>query len=178
VTNPDLFRDALSSARFSAVHFESRDAYAIGEEEEDGYARFLAGGEPDVDPNGDYWRPWVERVRDAVGRGVVMRRARIISEPVSDYIRFEHALTAANIAAGEQVRWLPRRLTAGIAVSAIDFWLFDDDVVILNHFDGNGDWRTVQNKELTTDPAVVKLCKESFEAVWSRAVPHAEYKLA
>jgi len=178
VTNPDLFRDTLAKARFSAVHFESRDTYAIGDEEADGYNRFLAGGEPDVDPDGDYWRPWVELVREAVGRGVAMRRARIISEPVSDYIRFEHALTAVNVAAGEQVRWLPRRSAAGIAVSALDYWLFDDDVVILNNFDGNGDWRTVQNMELNTDPAVVELCAESFEAVWSRAIPHPEYKIA
>jgi hypothetical protein len=29
--------------------------------------------------------------------------------------------------------------------------------------------------ELTTDPALVKPCATAFEAVWERAVPHAEY---
>ena len=47
-----------------------------------------------------------------------MRRARVVSEPVTDYIRYEHDLTFANVAAGELVRWLPRRNAADIAVSA------------------------------------------------------------
>lgn len=35
-------------------------------------------------------RPWFDLVRAHVARGVEFRRARIVSEPVTDYIRFEH----------------------------------------------------------------------------------------
>ena len=53
-------------------------------------------------------RPWLDLIREVTGRGVPVRRARVVSEPVTDYIRFEHATTDSNVAAGEQVRWLPR----------------------------------------------------------------------
>ncbi|MFD3613332.1 DUF6879 family protein [Streptomyces atroolivaceus] len=39
-----------------------------------------------------------------VARGVKVCRARTVSEPGIDYIRFEHAITDANLCAGEQVR--------------------------------------------------------------------------
>jgi len=40
-------------------------------------------------------------------RGVQIRRVRIVSEPVTDYIMFEHATTGSNVAAREDVCWLP-----------------------------------------------------------------------
>ncbi|MFG3049848.1 DUF6879 family protein [Kitasatospora sp. NPDC048239] len=30
--------------------------------------------------------------------------------------------------------------------------------------------------EVTTDPAVVKLCASAFEATWDRAIPHEDYR--
>jgi hypothetical protein len=48
--------------------------------------------------------------RTTVAGGVRMRRVRSISEPLADFIRFEYDITIGrNVAAGEQVRWLPRR---------------------------------------------------------------------
>ena len=67
-----------------------------------------------------------------------MRRARIVSEPVSEYIRFEHDVTYTNVAAGEEVRWLPRRLASDIALPGNDFWLFDERLAVFNHFAGAG----------------------------------------
>jgi hypothetical protein len=103
-----------------------------------------------------------------------MRRARIVSEPVTEYIRFEHAGTVNNIAAGENVRWLPRRRASDIALPGNDFWVFDDRLVEWNHFTGDGG---LVGHELTDDPAVVKLCASAFESVWERAVPHVEYQV-
>ncbi len=55
------------------------------------------------------WASWSDLIRATVARGVSVRRIRLVSEPVTDYIRFEYDVTAAhNLAAGEQVRWLPR----------------------------------------------------------------------
>ncbi|MFC1414321.1 DUF6879 family protein [Streptacidiphilus sp. N1-12] len=45
-----------------------------------------------MDPASDHWRrSWVELIGETTGRGVVVQRARIVSEPVSEYIRYEHA---------------------------------------------------------------------------------------
>jgi hypothetical protein len=64
--------------------------------------------------------PFHQSVADAVARGVTVRRARVVSEPVGDYIRYEHACTAQNIAAGEDVRWLPRRLASDLLIPGND----------------------------------------------------------
>lgn len=107
---PD-FAELLEGARNTAVHLELRDVYSVGDETEsfDRFLRTGAADPTDLDPDSARWQGWVPLARETVGRGVVMRRARVISEPVTDYIRYEHALTPVNIAVGERVRWLPRR---------------------------------------------------------------------
>jgi hypothetical protein len=125
------------------------------------------------DPESQHWR---DLIRMAVSRGVEVHRARIVSEPVSAYIRFEYEITSPhNIAAGEQVRWLPRRHATDLALPGNDFWLFDGKTALINHFDGNGAWI---DTEVTTDPMVIKHCAEAFEAVWARAVDHQDYRPA
>jgi hypothetical protein len=168
------FAELLDSARHSAVHLEMRDAYGVSNEAED-FAHWQATGERDVDPGSDYWGPWVELIRRTVARGVVVRRARIVSEPVSAYIRYEHAGTGVNLGAGELVRWLPRRQVGAIALPGNDFWLIDGRKVRWNHFTGDGGSAP---GEVSDDPTAARLCAEAFEAVWSRATPHDEYKIA
>ncbi|MER5971448.1 DUF6879 family protein [Streptomyces sp. NPDC002055] len=167
------FVELLDGAQHSAVHLEMRDAYGVVNEAED-FAQWKRTGERDVDPASAYWAPWVELIRRTVGRGVSVRRARIVSEPVSDYIRYEHAATRVNIAAGEQVRWLPRRRASDIALPGNDFWLIDDRVIRWNHFTGEG---ASGGGEMNEEPAVAKLCSQAFEAAWARAVPHQEYEI-
>jgi hypothetical protein len=79
-----------------------------------------------------------------------------------------------NVAAGEEVRWLPRRRASDLALPGNDFWLFDDRLVRFGYFTGDGEFL---EHELADDPAVVKLCASAFEAVWERAIPHGNYRL-
>lgn len=167
------FGELLGACRHSAVHLELRDQYAVTSEAEE-YARWQATGERDADPASPYWSPWVDLVSGAVARGVVVRRARVVSEPVSDYVRYEHAVTGVNLHAGELVRWLPRRRAADLALPGADFWLFDGRLVRWGFFSGDGH---LTGHEVTDDPAAAELCARAFEAVWSRAVPHDEYKI-
>lgn len=167
--------EPFRAARVSAVHLEMRDTYAVGDETGP-FDHWRATGEADTDPESDMWRPWTSLVRDMVASGVVMRRARIVSEPVTEYIRYEHAGTNVNLTVGELVRWLPRRLAADLALPGADFWLFDSTTVVFNHFTGNGDWAE-PGTETRTEPRVAKLCTDAFEAVWERGIPHEEYKI-
>ena len=100
-----VFLEAMAAATSTAFHLEMRDHYGVAVEAED-FARWQQSGERDMDPASEYWSDFIRLVRETLGRGVELRRARIVSEPVSDYIRFEHAGTSVNVAAGEQVRWL------------------------------------------------------------------------
>ncbi|MGA5820554.1 DUF6879 family protein [Kitasatospora sp. NPDC094028] len=169
---PD-FAALLGQAQRSAVHLEMRDLYAVGDES-DIIADFKRTGQADLNPNDPYWADWLGIVREAVARGVVMRRARIVSEPVTDYIRWEHAVTPLNVGAGEQVRWLPRRLASDIALPGNDLWLIDDRLVMFHWFTGDGDWA---GHAFDDDPATVKMVSAAFEAVWDRATPHEQYSV-
>ncbi|WHM35805.1 DUF6879 family protein [Streptomyces sp. BPTC-684] len=171
--NVPSFAELLDSAERTAVHLEMRDAYGVAGEAAD-FACWKRTGERDMDPGSPDWAPWVELIRRTVARGVTVRRARIVSEPVSDYIRFEHAGTPVNLAAGEQVRWLPRRRASDIALPGNDFWLIDDRRIRWNHFTGDG---ASGGGEFSEDPAAATLCASAFEAVWVRAVPHEDYKI-
>ncbi|MFI1173753.1 DUF6879 family protein [Streptomyces melanogenes] len=159
------FAELLGQCERSAVHLELRDSYAPT-------GRFEAwrrGERVDWEDRVSWWHPYDQLIADSVARGVVIRRARVVSEPVTEYIRWEHYVTRANITAGEQVRWLPRRRATDIALPGNDFWLFDDRLLRVHHFSGDGE---VVEDEITRDPATVKLCSTAFEAVWERAVPH------
>ncbi|MFG3021997.1 DUF6879 family protein [Streptomyces sp. NPDC048254] len=168
------FDELLDGAERSAVHLEMRDAYGVAGEADD-FTHWKATGERDTNPDSPYWGPWTRLIRRTVARGVVVRRARIVSEPVTDYIRYEHGATQVNIDAGEQVRWLPRRRASDIALPGNDFWLIDGRLIRWNHFSGDG---ASGGGEISEDPAAAKLCAEAFEAVWVRATPHDDYRIS
>ncbi|MFJ6612498.1 DUF6879 family protein [Streptomyces sp. NPDC091289] len=165
------FSDLIRSVRESAVHLEMRDGYGV-ENEIEGFTAWKQGHRLNPEDKGSWWRPWLDLVQEVTAKGVVIRRARIVSEPVSDYIAFEHSGTFTNVAAGEQIRWLPRRGASDLALPGNDFWLFDGRLVQFNIFDGIGRW---VHTDQTEDPDVATLCASAFEAVWERAIPHEKY---
>jgi hypothetical protein len=161
------FSDLIAATTRTALHLEQRDAYTPDDRR---FQDWGAGRPLPVPAN----PAWSALVRANVARGVEFRRARIVSEPLSDYLRFEHSITQeVNIAAGEQVRWLPRRLGTGLCVPPNDYWIFDNRLVRYGFFAGDG---TFLEHELADDPAVVRMCAEAFEAVWERAIPHTDYE--
>ncbi|MFF7889395.1 DUF6879 family protein [Streptomyces sp. NPDC020794] len=162
------FADLLDACDHSAVHLEMRDAYAPTER----FEAWRRGERIEWEDRASWWHPYDQTIADAVGRDVVIRRARIVSEPVSEYIRWEHYVTHANVTAGEQVRWLPRRRATDLSLPGNDYWLFDGRLARVHHFDGDG---AVVQDEFTEDPAVIKHLSDAFEAVWDRAIPHDRY---
>ncbi|TDB80990.1 hypothetical protein E1264_33345 [Actinomadura sp. KC216] len=164
------FSELIAATTSSAVHLEMRDAYTPADPV---FQEWLAGRVNIEEPA---YPGWLELVREHVARGVRFRRARIVSEPLAAFTRFEYEITPAlNLAAGEQVRWLPRRRASDLCLPGNDFWLFDDRLVRLHHFSGDGE---IVEDELSDDASLVKLCAAAFEAVWERGIDHAEYRPA
>jgi hypothetical protein len=167
VTEP-LAYGLLRAAEHSALHMELRDNYTPDDAD---WLDWQAGRR--FDP-AERWADWHGLIRETVDRGVGVRRVRLVSEPVTDYIRFEYDVTAAhNLAAGEGVRWLPRHTASGLLVPAEDLWVFDSQVVLWNHFAGDGSWA---GEERSDDRALAKLCVSSFEAAWKRGISHEDYR--
>ncbi|WP_237531418.1 DUF6879 family protein [Streptomyces sp. SID3212] len=146
-----------------------RDDYGDNER----FAAWRRGDRIDWDNRSSWWRGFHDQIAEAVARGVSVRRARIVSEPVSEYIRWEHEMTRANLAAGEQVRWVPRRLASTLALPCNDYWLFDDRLARVHHFAGNG---SLVADEFTSEPDALKLFATSFESAWDLGIPHEDYR--
>jgi hypothetical protein len=161
------FSELIAATASSAVHLEMRDAYTPDDQ------RFLdwLAGKPLPRPANPAWS---QLVQAHTARGVRFRRARVVSEPLADYIRFEHAITdEVNVCAGEEVRWLPRRRASDLCLPGNDFWLFDDRLIRFSYFSGDGH---ILEDELVSDTAVARMCSAAFEAVWEHSIPHAEYR--
>lgn len=157
----------FSTFKREAFHLEMRDSY--GTQVERPHLDKWERGESD---DSEWLKPWFDTVRNGTAAGKLFRRVRIISEPVTDYIRWEHMDAHLFVEAGEDIRWLPRRLVSPIAFPGNDFWLFDTETVIFSVFAGNG---KVIARQLYTDPAVVHLCESAFSAAWELAIPHRDY---
>ncbi|WP_042365139.1 DUF6879 family protein [Streptacidiphilus neutrinimicus] len=165
--------DLIGSASEYARHLELRDRYLVPDEEAE-FQTWRADGTLDVDPDGDGWRGWTGIVRSASSRGCAVQRLRIVSEPVTEYTRWLHAITAANVAAGEQVRWLPRAMARDLLIPAEDFWLLDDRLVAFNELDGDGN---SHGWDVRDDPALaVRMCV-AWSELWDRAIPHEKYEV-
>ncbi|MPZ83104.1 MAG: hypothetical protein GEV28_23010 [Actinophytocola sp.] len=160
--------DLINSFQRQALHLEMRDSYGTAAE-----LLHLAkweAGEPD---DTDWLQPWFDRVRAATEAGKVIRRARIVSEPVSDYQKWVLKDSHLFVEAGEDIRWIPRSRVSTVALPGNDFWLFDDQVVIFLIFAGSG---SIVGRQKVTDPTIVELCRHAFDAAWELSIPDGEYK--
>lgn len=165
-------RDQLiDTFQHEAVHVEMRDVYAT-DVEKDRFNSWLRGERLDPDEEAEWWRPWSDFMRDNGEKGKTLKRLRIVSEPVTDYIRFEWHDAAELVRAGEDVRWLPRRRASPLLLPGNDYWMLDRRTVAFTHFSGDGH---VLGHEATSDQRIVRMCAAAFDEAWEVAVPHAEY---
>ena len=161
------FAALFPEVKHEALHLEMRDSY--GTEAEIPHLAKWAAGEPD---DFGWLQPWCTYVRDATAAGKTFRRARVVSEPLSDYQRWAHSLTAPMVDAGEDIRWVPRARVSELMFPGNDFWLFDNKLLVFMVFAGNG---LVVERAARTDPGLIARCRESFEAAWALSIPHREY---
>ncbi len=167
-TSYDELDRLFTSFRREALHLEMRDAYGTAVELP--HLRKWLDGEPD---DTEWLQSWFDTVRAGTKAGKVFRRARIVSEPVSEYQQWVLRDTHLYVEAGEDIRWAPRRLVSNVALPGNDFWLFDRELAVFLIFAGNG---LVMDYLSTTDQAAVDLCVSAFDAVWNLSIPNSEYQ--
>lgn len=160
------FAQFLSTARRSAIHLEMRETYG---DDDPRFQPWRETGSTEFD-----WSTWNEMIAPAVERGVRMRRVRVVSEPVTDYIRWEHAISDGNIKAGEDLRWLPRRQAYDLLLPGADLWMIDHRLVRYNFNAGDG--TSLRQYEYVSDPRKVAQVVAAVEMIWERAIPHADYE--
>ncbi len=143
-----------------------------GSGEDDSLRAFLAGVSPEPHPG---QREWRELGGAAVRAGRTMQRVHVVTEPVTDYVRFEVGWSYAySVAAGDDVRvislsnddeWPPE-------VPREDFWLFDDTVLFSMRYKAEGTWVGVERR---TDPVAAATACRARDAALLRARLWAAY---
>ncbi|MDR7302236.1 DUF6879 family protein [Haloactinomyces albus] len=162
------FQQLFREFTFTAFRLENQGIYREPHEAEP-LRQFLAGEQPD-----DRWlQPWVDNVRKATSEGRQFQRVRVLTEPLTDYLRFEMDLALRqNIPAGEDIRAVSQPEAVGLGLPEnTDFWMFDDERVALMHFGDHG----MLGAEMLTDPDTVAQYREWCDRAWDVAVPHEQW---
>lgn len=168
VSYEDL-NDLCRGIKTSFVHLETRDAY--GTEVELPHMAKWRRGEPD-----DFaWLGWwLEMLHGHRAAGRTCQRARVVSEPLSDYQRWTMSHAELFVDAGEDIRYVARPQLTHVALPGSgDFYVFDDETVLFLHYAGNG---TNASFEVTDDIRTVQTCSAMFDDVWKLAIPVREYR--
>ncbi len=157
--------------RRSCFRLETLQCYR-GSGEDDSIRAFLAGQTPQPHPGK---QEWMTLVGAAIRDGRTMQRVHVVTEPLTDYVRFEVAWSYAHsVAAGEDVRIIP--LAEGGAwpldVPLRDFWLFDDTELFGMCYDADGTWIGVAH---LTDPSAALVACQQREAALRLAQPWVTY---
>jgi len=151
----------------SAFRLELHPVYTMpGEADE--LRRFLAGEKP---PS-DYHYGWLDTVANAATAGKTMRRVRVVTRPLTDYIRYEFEWGFVyNVHAGEDIRVLDLTGRPGPGLPDYDFWMFDESAVVKLLYRPDG---TQIVRELIQDPDIAAYLRYR-DAAWQDAVPFEGY---
>ncbi|PXY33539.1 hypothetical protein BAY59_10675 [Prauserella coralliicola] len=157
---------AFSSFRVSAFRWEAQGVYREPHEQEP-LRQFLAGEAVDT----SFVKDWLAEVRRNTDAGRRYSRVRVLTDPLTDYLRFELAMTPYNIDAGEDVRVLSKERQRELSLPSQDFWLFDDEWAAVMRFGDQG----LIDAEVVSDPAALDLFREIRDLAWKEAVPFRDY---
>lgn len=165
--------ELLRHARHDAFHLEVSDDHSQVADETEPMRRVLDGLPPfEADDYPETWREWESLVSTVTGREVTMRRVRVVTEPLTDYIRFLHALTARNQQFGEDIRWLPRDRVDESEYTSDEWWLIDDVTVAFTLFSPRGDF---VGTAVTADPVIATRCRAVRDKLWGMSIPHHSF---
>ncbi len=131
---------------------------------------FLAGELPVVrECTSDAWTAMVTRQTSA---GKVIRRARVMDDPLTDYNRYMIYSGHRNVSVGEDIRYLGRERANAIDLPDHDFWVFDDVRMVELRFTGDG---RLIGFDLITEPAVVARHADWIRRALAAATPSIDY---
>lgn len=128
----------------------------------------LAGKPVDWSPRA-WWENWV---RGLAGQGRSISRVHVVTEPLTDYVRYELEPYRRDQEAGQDARILPRPQALALGLPQFDYWLFDRERVAVMVYDPGA---VMLRAELSDDPVLVRLCDAWRGVAMSNAIPLDEY---
>jgi hypothetical protein len=119
----------------------------------------------------EWLRPWLDDVRAATQAGRKFERVRMMTEPLTEYLRWQVEVAPANIEAGEVMHVIPESTARTVGLPKEDFWLFDDERVAVLHFTPDD----LLGAEIITDPATVARYRSWRDLAMQYAVAFEDY---
>ena len=159
------FGRLFTSFEHTAYRLETLQRYDVAHERES-FAAFLAGHPVSRESKSE----WVGVITDAVQAGKTMRRVHVVTEPLTDYLRFEMASYRWNWEAGEDIRILP--VTEWPDLPRRDYWLFDSRDLWAMEYDDDGRFL---HAEQVDDAAEVVRSNYWRDKALSLAMPYPDY---
>ena len=166
-TPADLYRTCGVSAR----RLETLQDYDVSGDEE--RLRAFLAGEP-LPPPRQGKADDLALIADLRKRGRYVGRVHVVDRPLTDYVRYELAVYAENVAAGEDVLIADRSAHPELDRLAQDFAIFDSETVVLFDYDVG----RVRGYRVVSDHETVKRCVAEYELAAGKSVPLAEFMAA
>lgn len=153
----------------TAFRLEALDVYDVDSDGGD-VAGYLSGEKA---PDNDYKDGWLKQLADDTAAGKQWSRVHVLTSPLNDYLRYECEWGYAyNVAAGEIVQILDlAEQTAPDELIAEEFWLFDNQHILLMHYDDAGHFLGGE----PLGPEHLPRYKAAAQAAQAAAVPFAEW---
>jgi hypothetical protein len=161
------FTQLFDGFKRTARRLEVRDRYSSPVDDAT-VRQFLTGQDLDL----GWLEPWFTRVRAATAAGRQFARIRVVTEPLSDYKRYEMAVCSRAVAAGEDIRYLPRARAHELGLPEYDFWVFDSDTLALLYF---SDEDVFLGAELVYEPDAVACHDRWLDLAQQHATPYTQY---
>lgn len=128
--------------------------------DDDDFHRYMRG---EIAPTAQAKAPWLDRIRADTEAGRIWRRVHAVTEPLTDYVRYEAEWGYCySSSAGEQIRMA--RLTVALA-GVGDFFVLDLEHVVRSRYDESGRFRHAE--VLQSDAAAPYLA--IAELLWNQA---------
>lgn len=113
---------------------------------------------------------YTERVSRQRAEGKYHGRVHIVTQPLSDYLRFEFRYYAVHVRAGDDIRILDVTNRPNPLEGVQDFWMFDRTEVVLMNYEDDG--RQINREVLKGDVSPFIECQRIAVA---ESVPFEEY---
>lgn len=114
--------DYLNSATKSLFRFEALQVYEVEGDT--------------LDDSG--MKEWWDFIESKTKSGVVMERVRLVIEPLTDYTMKELEIHKKSAEHGDDISIIKENIFTTLDIPIKDFWLIDDDTVLIMNYDEAG----------------------------------------
>jgi hypothetical protein len=156
--------DFFEQFQRSAWRLETRPFYGPDADE---FQRFQHGQSPTAEQQRQRQR-WMDRVAAATSAARMIGRVLVVTGPLTPYLRWRVETGRGHAAVGEDIRIADCAEHPALADLVSDYWIFDDERVLLLEYDPQGAF--LRSRQVT-DRAVVERCLRERELAIACSLP-------